>query len=112
MAIETIGEALDFSWRITVRYAHGPRDGMKRVREGVRRRHHVGDRLRHGHHPQGRPQGRPRQPRHDRQVPAVQILRRDGQRVGVWVEGGVGGRRTPSSAIILKHIVIDDKNES
>jgi hypothetical protein len=58
------------------------------------------------------PQGRPRQPRHDRQVPAVQILRRDGQRVGVWVEGGVGGRRTPSSAIILKHIVIDDKNES
>ena len=36
-----------------------------------------------------RPQGRPRQPRHDRQIPAVQILRRDGERVGVWVEGGV-----------------------
>ena len=34
---------------------------------------------------QGRPQGRPRQPRHDRQIPAVQILRRDGERVGVWI---------------------------
>ena len=30
-------------------------------RGGIRRRHHVGDRLRHGHHAQGRPQGRPRQ---------------------------------------------------
>ena len=27
--------------------------------------------------------------RHDRQIPAVQILRRHGERVGVWVEGGV-----------------------
>lgn len=35
MAVETIGEALDFSWRLTVRCAHGPRDGMKRVRECV-----------------------------------------------------------------------------
>lgn len=35
MAIETIGEALDFSWRVTVRCAHGARDGMKRVRECV-----------------------------------------------------------------------------
>jgi hypothetical protein len=35
MAIETIGEAMDFSWRVTVRCAHGPRDGMKRVRECV-----------------------------------------------------------------------------
>jgi hypothetical protein len=35
MAIETIGEALDHSWRVTVRCAHGPRDGMKRVRECV-----------------------------------------------------------------------------
>jgi hypothetical protein len=35
MAIETIGEALDFSWRVTVRCAHGPRDGIKRVRECV-----------------------------------------------------------------------------
>ena len=40
-----------------------------------------------------RPQGRPRRHRHDRQIPAVQILRRDGQCVGVWVEGGVGGCR-------------------
>ena len=31
-----------------------------------------------------RPQGRPRQPRHDRQVSAVQILRRDGQRRWRW----------------------------
>ena len=35
MAVETLGEAMDFSWRVTVRCAHGPRDGMKRVRECV-----------------------------------------------------------------------------
>lgn len=35
MAIETIGEAMDFSWCVTVRCAHGLRDGMKRVRECV-----------------------------------------------------------------------------
>jgi hypothetical protein len=35
MAIETIGEALDLSWTVTVRCAHGPRDGMKSVRECV-----------------------------------------------------------------------------
>jgi hypothetical protein len=35
MAIETIGEALDFSWRLTVRCAHGPCDGTERVRECV-----------------------------------------------------------------------------
>ena len=28
---------------------------------------------------------------HVGQVPAVQVLRRDGQRAGVWVQGGVGG---------------------
>ena len=33
--VETLGEAMDFSWRLTVRCAHGPRDGMKRVRECV-----------------------------------------------------------------------------
>ena len=37
----------------------------------------------------GRPEGRPRADRHDRKIPAVQILRRQGQRAGVWVEGGV-----------------------
>jgi DNA-directed RNA polymerase subunit RPC12/RpoP len=35
MAIETLGEAMDFSWRVTVRCADGPRDGMKRVRDCV-----------------------------------------------------------------------------
>lgn len=35
MGIETIGEALDFSWRVTVRCAWGPRDGMKRIRQCV-----------------------------------------------------------------------------
>ena len=34
---------------------------------------------------QADPEGRPRQARHDRQVPAVQVLRRDGQCAGVWV---------------------------
>ena len=43
------------------------------------------------HRAPARPEGRPRQDRHDRQIPAVQVLRRDGQRAGVWVEGGVGG---------------------
>jgi hypothetical protein len=35
MAVETLGEAMDASWRVTVRCAWGPRDGMKRVRECV-----------------------------------------------------------------------------
>jgi hypothetical protein len=35
------------------------------------------------------PQGRPRQSRHDRQIPAVQILRRRRQRSGARTEGGM-----------------------
>jgi hypothetical protein len=35
MGIETIGEAFDAGWRVRVRCAWGPRDGMKRVRECV-----------------------------------------------------------------------------
>lgn len=33
MAVETLGEAWQLGWRITVRCAFGPRDGMKSVRE-------------------------------------------------------------------------------
>ena len=35
MTIETIGDAYAASWRLKVRCAWGPRDGMKRVRECV-----------------------------------------------------------------------------
>lgn len=35
MAIETLGDAYDASWRVRVRCAWGPRDGMKRRRECV-----------------------------------------------------------------------------
>jgi len=35
MAVETLGEAFSLSWRLTVRCAHGPHDGMKRKRECV-----------------------------------------------------------------------------
>jgi hypothetical protein len=35
MGIESIGEAYDASWRVNVRCAWGPRDGMKRRRECV-----------------------------------------------------------------------------
>ena len=35
MAVETLGEAYSLGWRVTVRCAHGPRDGMKHVRECV-----------------------------------------------------------------------------
>jgi hypothetical protein len=35
MSVETIGEAYDLGWRVTVRCAWGPRDDMKRVRECV-----------------------------------------------------------------------------
>lgn len=35
MGIETIGEAFNAGWRVRVRCAWGPRDGMKRVRECV-----------------------------------------------------------------------------
>ena len=35
MSIETLGEANQHGWRVRVRYAWGPRDGMKWVRECV-----------------------------------------------------------------------------
>jgi hypothetical protein len=35
MPVETLGDALDLSWRVHMRCAHGPRDGMKRRRECV-----------------------------------------------------------------------------
>jgi hypothetical protein len=35
MAVETIGQAFSLGWRLTARCSHGPRDGMKRVRECV-----------------------------------------------------------------------------
>ena len=35
MRVETIGEAYDLGWRVTVRCSWGPRDGMKRRRECV-----------------------------------------------------------------------------
>ena len=35
MSVETIGDAYAASWRVKVRCAWGPRDGMKRVRECV-----------------------------------------------------------------------------
>jgi hypothetical protein len=35
MAVETIGEALAFGWRIRVRCAWGKREGMKSIRECV-----------------------------------------------------------------------------
>lgn len=35
MAVETIGEAYAAGWRVRVRCAWGPRDGMKRIRECV-----------------------------------------------------------------------------
>lgn len=35
MGVETIGEAYSASWRVKVRCAWGPREGMKRVRECV-----------------------------------------------------------------------------
>jgi len=38
MTIETIGDAMDFSWRVTVRCAWEPRGGMKRVGRVSRRR--------------------------------------------------------------------------
>ena len=74
----------------SVRAGAGQRPGLEGAdRGGIRRRHHVGDRLRHGDRTQARPQGRPRQDHHVEQIPAVQILRRDGQCAVVWAEGGV-----------------------
>jgi hypothetical protein len=35
VSIETLGEAFSAGWRIKVRCAWGPHDGMKRVRECV-----------------------------------------------------------------------------
>ena len=31
MAVETLGQAFDFGWRVRIRCAHGKRDGMKSV---------------------------------------------------------------------------------
>ena len=35
MSVETLGQAFSEGWRVSVRCAWGPRDGMKRVRECV-----------------------------------------------------------------------------
>lgn len=35
MAVETLGEAFALSWKLTIRCAWGPHDGMKRRRECV-----------------------------------------------------------------------------
>jgi len=35
MVVETIGEALDLSWEVTVRCAFGKHDGMKSIRDCV-----------------------------------------------------------------------------
>jgi hypothetical protein len=35
MSVETLGEALDASWRVTVRCAWGKHDGMKSIRDCV-----------------------------------------------------------------------------
>jgi hypothetical protein len=35
MSVETLGQAYEAGWRLTVRCAWGPREGMKRVRECV-----------------------------------------------------------------------------
>jgi len=35
MAVETLGDAFSAGWRIKIRCAWGPRDGMKRVRECI-----------------------------------------------------------------------------
>lgn len=35
MTVETLGEAYEASWSVTVRCAWGPRDAMKRIRECV-----------------------------------------------------------------------------
>jgi hypothetical protein len=68
----------------------GQRPGLEGAdRGGIRRRHHVGDRLRHGDLAPERSERRPRQDHHVGQIPAVQILRRDGECDGVWAEGGV-----------------------
>lgn len=35
MSVETLGDALAHGWRVQVRCAWGPREGMKRIRECV-----------------------------------------------------------------------------
>ena len=38
MQVETLGIARSLGWKVHMRCAHGPRDGMKRVRECVYRK--------------------------------------------------------------------------
>ena len=54
-------------------------------RGGIRRRHHVGHRLRFADGTATRSQGRPGAPLHVGQIPAVQILRLNRQRAGVRI---------------------------
>src|SRR6266700_3848179 len=58
-------------------------------RGGIWRRHHVGDRFRHGDGAPAQSQGRPGQDHDVGQIPALQILRRQRQRAGIWIQGGV-----------------------
>jgi hypothetical protein len=72
-----------------LRAGDGQRPGLEGAdRGGVRRRHHVGDRLRHGDGAPAQSEGRPRQDHDVGQVPAVQILRRQRQRAGIRLQGG------------------------
>jgi hypothetical protein len=61
-------------------------------RGGIRRRHHVGDRLRHADGARAQSQGRPGQDHHVGQIPALQILRQYRQYSRVWVQGRVARR--------------------
>ena len=73
-----------------LRNGDGQRPGMESADRGrIRRRHHVGDRFRHGDGARRQSQGRPRQDHDVGQIPAVQILRRQRQRAGVRFQGGV-----------------------
>src|SRR5665213_3104497 len=82
--------SLDLSF---LRTGDGQRPGLEGAdRGGIWRRHHVGDRFRHGDGAPAQSERRPGQDHHVGQVPALQILRRQRQRAGIRFQGGVGVR--------------------
>src|ERR1700693_3488914 len=94
-----------------LRTGDGQRPGLEGAdRGGIWRRHHVGDRFRHGDGAAAQSEGRPRQDHDVGQIPAVQILRRQRQRAGIWLQGGVRVRSEWRMASSEWRVVSDKEN--
>src|SRR5204862_5504641 len=89
-----LADAADRSADLSVlRAGDGQRPGLEGLdRGGIRRRYYVGDRLRSDHGASTRSERRSGENLDVREIPAVQILRRDRQYADIRLQGGIGLR--------------------